>query len=252
MNKINRLLRSWPSQAVYLTAWLQKQGYSTQLLNKYKKSKWIVPLGNGAMLRAGDTPSVAGALYAMQKQAQLTVHPGANTALQLAGRAHYLALDQNEYILFSEAGESLPSWMKKYNWKEEIVHISSSFLPKDIGIVEHEISGLSIRISKPARALLECLYLVPKKQDLEVCYHIMEGLNNLRPVVVQQLLEACTSIKVKRLFLYLATKANHHWVSHLNLNQIDLGKGKRKIVDHGVYVPAFKITVPKTLEDGTL
>src|SRR5690606_5499173 len=97
-NKINQLLQAWPRQAVYLSAWLQKQGYSTQLLNKYKKSKWIMPLGNGAMLRAGDTPSVAGALYALQKQAQLTVHPAANTALQLAGRAHYLTFNQNEYI----------------------------------------------------------------------------------------------------------------------------------------------------------
>src|SRR5690606_5451192 len=116
-----------------------------------------------------------------------------------AGRAHYLTFNQNEYILFSEANENLPNWMKKHDWEAKIVHINSSFLPKEIGMVEHKLNGLPIQISSPARALLECLYLVPKKQDLVACYHLMEGLNNLRPALVQQLLEACTSIKVKRL-----------------------------------------------------
>ena len=37
------------------------------------------------------------------------------------------------------------------------------------------------------------------------------GLNDLVPNQVQQLLEQCISVKVKRLFLYLAEKTNHSW-----------------------------------------
>lgn len=42
-------------------------------------------------------------------------------------------------------------------------------------------------------------------------FELMEGLNNLRPNQVQDLLEKCESVKVKRLFLYLAEKAGHEW-----------------------------------------
>lgn len=66
---------------------------------------------------------------------------------------------------------------------------------------------------------MECLYLAPEKQQLLECYEMMEGLNNLRPNLVQQLLEACQSVKVKRLFLYMAEKSGHDWVKYLNLKK---------------------------------
>jgi len=49
--------------------------------------------------------------------------------------------------------------------------------------------------------------------------------------------------------MYLAEKAGHEWFKYLDLNKIDLGKGKRSIVKQGVYVPKYKITVPKELEE---
>ena len=94
---------------------------------------------------------------------------------------------------------------------------------------------------------MECLYLVPKYQDLSECYELMEGLNNLRPKEVQKLLEACTSVKVKRLFLFLADKVGHVWLKHIDFNQIDLGKGKRSIIKGGTYIPKYQITVNNEL-----
>ena len=104
-------------------------------------------------------------------------------------------------------------------------------------------------VSSPARAMLECLYLAPEKQELLECFELMEGLNNLRPKVVQELLEQCTSVKVKRLFLYLADKAGHEWLQYLDLQKIDLGSGKRSLVKNGVYVAKYQITVPKELAE---
>ena len=95
---------------------------------------------------------------------------------------------------------------------------------------------------------MECLYLTPQKQDLMECYELMESLNNLNPKQLQLLLEKCKSVKVKRLFMYLSEKAGHEWFRYLDLNKIDLGKGKRSIVKNGVYVSKYKITVPKELE----
>ena len=94
---------------------------------------------------------------------------------------------------------------------------------------------------------MECLYLAPKEQDLVECYEVMEGLNNLRPAQVQKLLEECGSIKVKRLFLFMANKASHDWLSYLKLDHVDLGSGKRRIVNDGVYDATYQITVPRAL-----
>ncbi len=103
-------------------------------------------------------------------------------------------------------------------------------------------------MSSPARAIMECLFLAPKYQELFECYELMENLNNLRPKSVQTLLESSSSIKVKRLFLYLAEKCNHQWLKHLDLTRIDLGSGKRSLVKNGVYISKYKITVPGEFE----
>jgi hypothetical protein len=55
---------------------------------------------------------------------------------------------------------------------------------------------------KASGAARACLYLAPEKFDLVEDYQIMEGMGTLRLAVVQQLLEQCNSIKVKRLPLY--------------------------------------------------
>lgn len=250
--KINSLLKVQPSGIVYLTSWLTQNGFSNQLLDKYKNSNWLTSVGTGAMIRSGDNVGYEGAIYALQQQAGLFVHPAGKTALSLLGKAHYLELSPKKAVVFGGKDEKLPTWCKTHDWGIQLDYYSSSFLPADIGLVEVELKTFSIQVSSAARAILECLFLAPKNQELVECYQLMEGLNNLRPNLVQNLLETCTSIKVKRLFLFLAEKANHSWVKHLNIEKIDLGSGKRSIVKNGVYNPKYKITVPSELANGEL
>ena len=87
----------------------------------------------------------------------------------------------------------------------------------------------------------------PDKLDLIECYHLVEGLSNLRPKLLQELLEKCSSVKVKRLFLMMASKAQHQWLTFLDLKKIDLGKGDRSIIKGGVYNAKVHISVPKEL-----
>jgi hypothetical protein len=131
----------------------------------------------------------------------------------------------------------------------EISYYSSSFLPPDLGLSNVDHQTYQLNISGAARAMLECLYLVPENQPLVECYELMESLNNLQPAKVQALLESCTSIKVKRLFLYLAEKAKHAWFNYLKPEEIDLGSGKRSLAKNGTYIPKYQITVPKELEN---
>ncbi len=199
------------------------------------------------MIRSGESVDYKGALYALQKQAGLSVHIGGRTALSLLGQAHYLELAQTTAVLFGDVGENLPSWFKNHDWGLKLEYHKTSFLPPELGMTDVSLGAYSIKVSGAARALMECLYLAPKKQDLLECYDLMEGLNNLRPERVQQLLARCKSVKVKRLFLYLAEKSDHAWFRHLDLKVVDLGRGKRSIVKNGVYDSTYKITIPKEL-----
>jgi hypothetical protein len=245
--KINQLLATIPQDVVLQSSWLLKEGYSLDLQKYYRKSGWLKALENGAMFRGNNQPEYEGGIYAIQKQSGLSVHPGGRTALALQGKAHYIELNTAQIWLFGGEKEKLPTWFKKHKWDQKIYYKATSFLPKELGLNEFSFTGFSIKVASPARAIMECLYLAPEKFDLVECYELMENLNDLRPIIVQDLLEACTSVKVKRLFLFMAEKHNHKWYKHLNLSTVDLGKGKRSLVKEGVYVSKYQITVPKTL-----
>jgi len=245
--KINKLLTKVPQGVVLQSAWLLNEGYSLDLQKYYRKSGWLKALENGAMFRSNNQPSYVGGVYALQKQSGLSVHPGGRTALALQGRAHYIELNTALVWLFGGEKEKLPTWFRKHKWDQLIHYKASSFIPKELGLAELSLTGFSIKVSSPARAIMECLYLAPENFDLVECYELMENLNDLRPTLVQELLEACTSIKVKRLFLFMADKLNHSWYKHVNLSKVDLGKGKRSLVKDGVYISKYQITLPKTL-----
>lgn len=248
-SKINWLLNSTPPGIVLLSSWLAKQGYSYDLQQRYKKSNWLEPIGSGAVIRTNDKVGYEGAVYALQHQGNLSIHPGGRTALSLLGKAHYLQFNTGRVVLFGSTAERLPAWFKKHNWGVTPDYFQTSFLPKEAGLTEIELKNFSIKISNAARAIMECLYLAPQSQDLIECFELMEGLNNLPPAQVQSLLENCQSVKVKRLFLYMAGKAKHNWFSYIDPSKIDLGKGKRSIVKNGTFVEKYGITVPKDLEE---
>ncbi|MEO7176251.1 MAG: type IV toxin-antitoxin system AbiEi family antitoxin [Saprospiraceae bacterium] len=246
-SKINQLLRSQPSGIVMLTSWLGGIGYSLDLLKRYRKSQWLESIGRGALKRAGDDVGYEGAIYALQIQSGMSAHPAARTALSIIGRTQYLELSPSKIVVFGNRNEALPAWFVGYDWGVIVDYHQSSFLPSEIGLTEVQQKDFSIKVSSAERAILECLYLAPGRQELLECYELLEGLNTLRPLKLQLLLEQCSSVKVKRLFLYMAEKIGHEWFRILDLERIGLGSGKRSIVKNGVYVAKYKITVPKEL-----
>jgi len=54
---------------------------------------------------------------------------------------------------------------------------------------------------------------------------MIEGMFNIRPDLVQELLMQCKSVRVKRLFLYMAKKAKLPVLEFLDLAKVDLGIG---------------------------
>ena len=245
--KLKATLANHIQGTVALSSWLERLGISHDLQKHYRKSGWLESIGTGALKRPGEEVAWQGALYSMQEQAKLPVHAGALTALSLQDFGHYVRLGKEPVYLFSSLKTQLPAWFRNYDWQRPIVHERSSFLPENRALLDMQLPLFSIRISSPERAILECLHLAPDSIDLMECYQVMEGLSTLRPRLMQQLLEECRSIKVKRLFLYMAEKARHEWVKRLELSKLDLGKGPRSIVKGGVYSNKYALNLPKEL-----
>jgi len=250
-SKLNNLLSVQPLGTVLASSWLTDHDYSPELQKRYKKSRWFESIGTGALIRHGDEVDYLGGLYALQTQLGLSVHPAAKTALSMQGKAHYLELSAKRVQLFGGQDENLPLWFKKHDWGVSVDCKKTSLLPPELGLVELDHKSFKVKVSSPARAVMECLYLAPKTQPLMEVFQLVEGLNNLRPASVQKLLEGCSSVKVKRLFLYMADKAGHEWFDFVNLDKVDLGSGKRSIVKEGVYISKYQITVPRELEAAT-
>jgi len=247
--KLNRIIQEWPRGTVCTAAYLATRGIGYDLIYKYKKSHWIQQIGRGAYALYGDKVSWTGVLYALQKQLDLTVHPGGKTALEMKGFSHFLSESTKKVFLFGLRGEKLPDWFKQNTWRVEIIYKPTNLFSADCseGFSEYREKEFSLRISSPERAAMEMMYHIPNEVSFEEASLIAENLISLRPVVVQALLECCNSVKVKRLFMYMADKHKHPWVQKLVLSKIDFGTGKRMIAKDGVLDGKYHITVPKTI-----
>lgn len=243
--KINQRLLTAPAGAVLTLAWLKAQGISGKLANYYVTSGWLYRLGDGAYTLRSDAPDWLGAVFGLQQKAG-SFHPGGRTALELVSLAHFLPLGERAPLyLFCRTGVRLPEWFKNLPWAERVRQVGTNFLPADLGLRDHPVGGHAVRISDPERAVLEFLFhLDVDEAGYEHARLLFEGLGTLRPALLQTLLEKCTSVKVKRLFLHLAELQQHPWLQELDQSRISLGRGKRVLVAGGRLDPKFLITVP--------
>lgn len=245
--KLKKLLDAHLPGTAYVAAWLEGRGISPALQQRYRSSGWLETVGRGAFKRPNERLTWQGGLYTLQAQSGIAVHAGALTALALQGFAHYVRLGAETVFLFSPPKTNLPAWYKNHDWGQSINYCSTSVLPPSLGLVDYQAGAFSIKISGPERAMLECLHLAPDTVDLVECYQVMEGLTTLRPKLLQPLLEQCNSVKVKRLFLYMAEKAGHDWFKRLDTKKTDLGAGDRALTKGGVYVSSYGLTLPEEL-----
>lgn len=246
-SKLKTLFQILQPGHVVTASWLEKFGISRNLRRYYLESAWLESLGRGAYKKPGDSIEWQGAINAIQKQSKIQIHVGGLSALSLQGYSHYVRLNRETLHLFSPIKTKLPKWFSDYDWKYTILHKHSNFLPNDIALREVDIKSIPVSVSTAERAIMECLLLAPKMFDLLECYHLFEGLVNLKPKLISELLINCSSVKVKRLFLYMAEKVNHQWFQFLKTDNINLGKGNRMLTENGVYCAKYLISIPKEL-----
>ncbi len=247
--KLKKLLSEWTDGVVYTSPWLTDEGYTPDMLYGYKKSNWVKSIGRGAYVKAQDEPVWEGAVHALQEQLNYSIHVGGETALELQGIRHNVSPHLNQCHLYTPSKRKLPAWFASYDWGVEIkLHISTLFDGKNLGIKSIDSkNGIFIFVAEPERAILELLSHVNSKPRFLKVWHLIEGMMTLRPSLVQDLLKDCKSVKVKRLFLFMAEAHELPWYEKLKISEIDLGSGKRTIVKNGKLNNKFKITVPEEL-----
>lgn len=245
--KINKLLRKLPSGSLFFSSWMKENGISYELQRRYRESDWLTPVAPGVMARAGEAPTLFGALSSFNKQTGKHFFIGGLSALELSGIAHYVPMGRQVVYVGYPKGEWVPVWFKRYDWGVDLLCVTSEYFDSETGLTTMMQGSFEIIVSTPERAFMECLNLVPRQYNLMDLFHVMEQLTALRPWMVQALLEQNNSVKIKRLFLYMAEKASHEWFSSLELSKIYTGSGKRKIVPDGVYDSKYQIVLPEEL-----
>ena len=243
--KLNKLLHDWSAGKLATSDWLNAQGIYHQLISTYVNHGWIERLSSGIFKRSGDHVTWQSAVYTLQKLKRLPVHVGGLSAIEMRGHSHFIR-NQTVIRLYGDLFR-LPSWCYRLSFNDtklEYTKASPWESRFSEAITNYAIDSFEIQVSSLERAIMEFLNEIPQHHTYEEAACLMEGLTSLRPDIVQSLLEKCTSIKVKRLFLHLATACQHAWLSKLNRSNINLGTGIRQIEKNGYLDNQHFICVP--------
>ena len=273
-SKLNQLEKELPEGLLADAAWLEKRGYYGSLRKKYVDLGWLEQPAHRVYRRPRGAMKWEQAVISLQTLLAVPVIVGGRTALELQGFAHYLAHEHKEVHLYGP--KPPPAWLHKLPLAVLFVFHKSDRLFRNDPITRGLSSlswnvktgqgvrtdplyaGLTVQpwgqwdwpltLSSPERAVLELLDELPDRESFHQADKLMEGLTNLGPRRLQKLLEDCKSVKVKRLFFYLADRHDHAWLKRIERERIDLGKGKRLLFRGGKLDATYSITVPEDLD----
>ncbi|HYW91879.1 MAG TPA: type IV toxin-antitoxin system AbiEi family antitoxin domain-containing protein [Gammaproteobacteria bacterium] len=259
--RLKPLLDKVPPGFLVDTAWLKRsEGIDPKSIHEYVTRGWLERVVRGVYrrplprnVREPDDAAWQAPLLSLQWILGKNVHLGGESALDLAGYAHFLPLGSRRRV---HVYGDVPSWLKRLPIKAEfVVHGRTLFGDDPTGIVDSSRDGQSgaqavnvwrwpIKTSSPERAILEALDELPNDASFHTLDKVFEGLTSLRPRLLTQLLVACRSVKVRRLFFVFADRHRHAWRKHIEASEIDLGSGPRALVRGGKLHPVYRIYVP--------
>lgn len=251
-NKLNWLMAHTSPGSLVLQPWLSRNGIGYSLTQKYTASGWLTKLAPGVYVRpaAGATPppTWADAIHALDEQLGLPVHLAGLSSLAQQGLSHYLSLGQEAVWVGVNDKPSLPKWFRelpeqqwRYCRNSKLAELTADdFTPLTV-------KGRDLQASKQELAAYEVVDAIGKHISFEHAAELFQGLVNLSPRKVQDLLERSNAVQTNRVFLFLAHYCQHAWAKRLNEFSIALGSGKRQVVANGRYDERYQITVPAAM-----
>jgi hypothetical protein len=228
------------------SSWLASKGVNYRLQHYYANTAHLLTkIGFGAygVNEQGCEATVEGALHALNSQLKLDIHIGATTSLGAVHNArHFIAIGNEKLKVFWQGPGYIPAWFTK-NFGGYCEIIKTRFLQSQIGLQNVNYNGFQVKTSSLERAIFEAIFLCDGDIGLGEIVQIMETMTSLRPTVLQALLENCTSIKVKRIFLHVADMQKHTWFDFLDLTKVKLGTGNRIISPSGKLDKKYSIII---------
>lgn len=271
--KLHFLLNTVPPGFLVDGRFLRAHHFKSKSLGDYVAQGWLERIGWGVYRRplpsdVVDTRSVASpaasavspvvpgavAVASMQRIMDYDFHVGGFSALALLGHLHHLPLGAGAAKLHLYG--DTPSWLGRVPLDvQPVVHTRALFAgDSKLGVVDADRNVLtdspdmsvwhySIRASMPERAILEAIDELPGHTTFDAITQVFESLTMLRPRLLMQLLQACRSVKVKRLFFVFADHHHHAWRDYVDVSNINLGAGSRALVKGGKLHPVYQIAV---------
>lgn len=244
--------------------WLAEQGLGSHALDNAVKTEALLLLATGVYSQYSRSLSWEGVVASMQRMENAEgsdlppILVGGLSALSLSGLSQYLSMGGNPHVHLYSAGK-LPTWLSRLSLPLEFEgHSTSKLWPESCmtnrAFIKEHAWGAElppVYFSCPEKAILELLMDLPDDVTFEHADELMQGLVNLSPRKLNELLQVCKSVKVKRLFFWLAKRQSYPWFSKLNAKDYDLGSGKRVVAKGGKLDKEFLITVPSHMATGS-
>lgn len=246
MTNLKQLISTTPLKMIFLSSWFEQNKISSKSVYDHKQYGWLDSIGRGAFIKRGIRPEITAAISAIQYQTPYTLHIGGLYALDTYHNLRHFLRNNLKPELFTSERKPLPLWFRN-TFNDTYILTCTSFLPNTLGIEEYEDNGLKLKISSPERALFEMLYT--QNISTTEAYQIFELMTVLRPNLLNSLLQQCTSIKVKRIFMYLASQTGYPWFQKLDTNKINLGSGVRVIDKTGRFNKEYNIVIDQIAEN---
>jgi hypothetical protein len=252
------------------TSWLKSKGVGRHTLDNWVKSGKLNSLVKGVLNRPDAKKITWQAVICSLQRMECSLMLGGITALEFQGFGHYLSFSQNKTI-YLYGNDKLPAWVNKvlpethfikhngqelFNTKDikSDLYSEADFQSSFINAIAWGIDEWMLGVSTAELAFFELLLDVPEHLSFEHADELMQGLTSLSPRRLNKLLEFCTNIKVKRLFLWFAEKHKHPWFNKLELERFSmergaLGSGKRVLAKNGKLDNKYLITVPREFNE---
>ncbi len=260
-----RLMQLVPPYRLVTRTWLISRGMAHHTADNLVKRGELEVLRPGVYANPGQELAWEEVVCSVQRMGSSLI-VGGDTALDVLGRGHYIPLGPN-YVVNLYGPERLPRWINDLGLAAEFRRHGSNWLRggKTPPVLE-DGPGLSypfviarsrgrgggrMYVSTPERAYFEILGGVPAKTSFEHAELLLDGMPDLLPHRLNGLLVRTRSVKVKRLFFWLAKRQRHPWLAHVPEDGVDFGSGKRQLAPGGRLNREYQITVPDSMSGET-
>jgi hypothetical protein len=232
--------------------WLLEQGFDRPAVDYFLRSGKLAAVGRGVYRKPGPPLKWQNVVYSLS-QLGYHVHVGHLSALKHHKFHHFLKLGLLDAILLY-SNRKLPVWLSAVIGELRFQEMHRNPFKDNLSLGLQDVPfgawDWPIVYATPERASIELLSTITSVEEIRQADLMLEGAVSFRPEMLQALLEECKQVKAKRLFLWMARGHNHSWYRRIDQKNIDLGSGKRQIVQDGVLDSEFMITVPREDDSG--